>query len=227
MRGSTPPLLTILCVLSGSGALVSAAAQTPETTLKRALDRAVLRVNSRSDLQNHLGPGFDRDSFDVRAFKGLRRADDSTVLGWFTGFATFLNGTDDGTCEQLSRLEPTGTALAAVPSMMDSTAIEDWMTHWEHAVAASFLAEARPPVNEEEVMMALLALMVKLPGAQVESNAKPSSKPRKPDGRTECGTMREFFNQAIRMDDPVRMTLFRGLADTMNEKSVRSAPREE
>lgn len=223
MRGSTRPLLTIISALSGSGALVTAAAQTPATTLERSLDRALLRVHSRSDLQNHLGAGFDRDSFDVRAFKGLRRADDSTIVGWFTGFTAFLNGTADSTCEQLSRLEPTGTALAAVPSTMDSVAIESWMTHWERAVAASFLAGERSPVNEEEVMMALLSLIVKLPGARVESNAKPASKPPKPDARTECETMRQFFNEALRLEEPVRMTLFRGLADTMNEKPDLSA----
>jgi hypothetical protein len=35
--------------------------------------------------------------------------------------------------------------------------------------------------------------------------------------------MRQFFNEALRLEEPVRMTLFRGLADTMNEKPDLSA----
>jgi hypothetical protein len=212
-------LLLLACVSSAFGSAIhpDAQAQTP-TTLERALDRAVLRVTARPDLQNHRGGGFDRDSFDVEAFRGLGKAEDSTVIGWFTGFSTYINGTDSSACHDLITGEPTGSMLARQHSVMDSAAVELWVTHWENAVVASFLAPERPPANEEDMMVALFALLAKLPEAEMGFSRKPSDKPRKMSSEAECRTMRQFFTQALQMEEPTKMTLLRGLAQIMNEK---------
>lgn len=219
-RGSTRPALAVLVVMfCWTGTPARANAQVSGTVLAQALDRAVLRVNSREDLRNHRQAGFNRDSFDVHAFRGLGKADDSTVAGWFSGFSAFIGGTDSAACGQLVKMEPTGTALAAVPSTMDSVAVEDWVKTWESAVAASYLAPERAPPDQDDLMMAMLGLLAQLPHSEVVFNAKPNSKPSKPNPQQECSTMREFFHQALLLKEPARMTLLRGLAQMLREKS--------
>lgn len=200
-------------------------AQVPQggTTLARALDRAVVRVRTRSDLKNYRGAGFNRDSFDVEAFKGLGKAEDSTIVGWFTGFADFIGGIDSTACGEMTANDPTGALLATIPSSMDSVQVERWVRHWETAVAASFLAVERPPANEAEMMEAMFALIAKLPDTEISVSSKPSDKPKKPNPQRECRMMRGFFAEALVMEEPTRMTLLRGLADMMDEKKPGSS----
>ena len=190
--------------------------------MSRALDRAVTRVNSRSDLAGHRGAGFNRDSFDLEAMRGLGKTSDSTLIGWFSGFASYVNGTDSTSCHGLVAGEPTGTHIASVRSSMDSAALESWISHWETAVVASYLSPAPPPVDEEAMMVALFTLIAKLPDSQAGQNRKPGGKPPKPSPAAECNTMRHFFAEALALEDSTRMTLFRGLALTMNEKGKSS-----
>lgn len=214
-------LVTILIATVWHAALPATgrAQATPGSTrLGRALDRAVLRVQNRSDLGNYRGAGFNRDSFDVEAFKGLGKADDSTIVGWFTGFNDFIGGVDSTACGDLTRNDPTGTLLATIPSSMDSAAVERWVKHWETAVAASFLAAEPPPPNEEEMMVAMFALIAKLPDTEISMNTRPSDKPKKNNPLRECRMMRGFFAEALVLEEPTRMTLLRGLALMMDEK---------
>ena len=196
--------------------------QTTATPMSRALDRAVTRVNSRSDLAGHRGAGFNRDSFDLEAMRGLGKTSDSTLIGWFSGFASYVNGTDSTACHGLVAGEPTGTHIASVRSSMDSAALESWISHWETAVVASYLSPAPPPVDEEAMMVALFTLIAKLPDSPAGQNRKPGGKPPKPSPAAECNTMRHFFAEALALEDSTRMTLFRGLALTMNEKGKSS-----
>jgi hypothetical protein len=210
-------LCTLLC-LAGSGRAAEAWSQASESPLDRALNRAVTRINRRADLQAHRPPGFDRDSLDTAVFLGLGKAEDSTIFGWFTGFSTYINGTDSTACLDLTKGEPTGSALATHRSTMDSSAIERWMVDWESAVVASYLAAPRPPVNEEEMMMAVFALIAKLPETEISLNRKPTNKPRKLSAEAECRTMRDFFGHALQLEEPTRMTLLRGLAQVMKDR---------
>jgi hypothetical protein len=206
-----------LCLAALAGAPLAAQAQLPETPFSRALDRAVVRIQERSDLRQHRGSAFDRDSFDVQAFKGLGKAEDSTLIGWFDGFSTYIAGTDSAGCHELIEGEPTGATLAAMSSTMDSVAMERWTRHWETAVAASWLEAAHPPVNDEEMMAALFSLIARLPDA-TGLGGKPTSKPRKMGEAAECRMMRTFFVEALRLEEPTRMTLLRGLAMVLNDR---------
>lgn len=188
------------------------------TPLARSFDRAVQRVQRRRDLQAHRGAGFDRDSFDVQAFVGLGRLEDSTLIRWFTGFSSFIGSTDSSACHELITGEPTGSRLATLSAEMDSAAIELWVADWEQAVVASYLAPARPKVSDEEMMVAVFTVLAKLPGNPMSRNRKPSDKPRKMTPASECELMRHFFKEALALEDPTRMTLLRGLALTINEK---------
>jgi hypothetical protein len=202
------------------GALTPATGETQSTTpMERALDRAVVRVKARRDLREHTGSGFNRDSFDVQAFIGIGRVGDSALVRWFDNFSAYISGTDSTACQDLITGEPTASRLAAHPSTMDSVAMERWIADWEGAVVASYLAEPHAPVNDEEMMVAVFALIAKLPESELSLNRKPSDKPRKMSPQSECRMMRHFFEQAMAMDEPQRMTLFRGLAMTMNQKN--------
>jgi hypothetical protein len=194
-------------------------AQSPSTHMARALDQAVARINTRSDLAGHRVGAFNRDSLDARVMSGLGRTSDSTLIGWFTGFSVFVNGTDSLTCHDLMKEAPTASRLAAVRSTMDSAAVEGWVKDWEAAVVASYLSPPHPPVDDEAMMVAVFTLIARLPEAQANLNRKPGGKPPKPTTpASECGTMRQFFAEALTLEDPTRMTLLRGLALTMNEK---------
>ena len=188
------------------------------TSFARALDRAVARIKARRDLNEHLGAGFNRDSFDVQAFAGIGRVGDSALVRWFSNFSTYITGTDSTACHDLITGEPTASRLAAHPSTMDSVAMETWVADWEGAVVASYLVPPHPPVDDEEMMVALFSLIAKLPDSALSINRKPSNKPRKVSPQSECNTMRHFFEQALAMEEPQRMTLFRGLALSMSEK---------
>jgi hypothetical protein len=215
-------MLRIRVVLIGMalGLIVVARGETQSSTaLERALDRSVLRIRARNDLTGHRGPGFNRDSFDVQAFAGIGRVGDEALLRWFTGFSSYVSGTDSTACHSLITGEPTASRLALHPSTMDSAAIEHWVADWEGAVIASYLAQPHAPVNDEDMMVALFTLIAKLPGVEGSMNRKPSDKPRKVTPQSECATMREFFVQALAMDEPQRMTLLRGLAVSMSDKS--------
>lgn len=219
MRNRFEALSAGCLALTFSLASADLSGQTSATPMERALDRAVTRVNSRSDLAGHRGAGFNRDSFDLQAMRGLGKTSDSTLIGWFAGFASYVNGTDSTACHGLMSGEPTGTRIASVRSTMDSAALESWIGHWETAVVASYLSPAPPPVDDEAMMVALFTLIAKLPETRAEQNRKPGGKPPKP--RTpvaECNTMRHFFAEALALEDSTRITLFRGLALSMNEK---------
>ena len=210
-----PTVALCLVLVPGS----AGQAQSTPTHMSRALDRAVARINTRSDLAGHRGARFNRDSLDVRVMSGLGRTSDSTLIGWFSGFSVFVNGTDSLTCHDLMKEEPTASRLAAVSSTMDSAAVEGWVKDWEAAVVASYLSPPHPPVDDEAMMVAIFTLIAKLPEAQANLNRKPGGKPPKPrTPASECNTMRQFFAEALTMEDPTRMTLLRGLALTMNEK---------
>jgi hypothetical protein len=208
-------IVSVMALLGGG--VAESAAQAQETQLGRALNRSVSRINTRADLRGKVS-GFDRDSFDVRAFRGLARTDDSTIVRWFEGFSGYIGGTDSTACSTLTDGEPTASALAAHHSTMDSIAVERWVGDWESAVAASYLAPERPKVSDEEMMVAVFALITKLPDFQANVNRKPSDKPRKMSAQAECRMLREFFTQALAMEEPTRMTLLRGLAGVMNER---------
>lgn len=189
------------------------------TPLARALDRAVVRIKARHDLNEHTGSGFNRDSFDVQAFVGIGRIGDSALVRWFTGFSTFVSGTDSTACHDLITGDPTASRLAAHSSTMDSISLEKWVSDWEGAVVASYLAQPHEPVNDEEMMVALFTLIAKLPDSELSINPKPSDKPRKKSAQSECTMMRHFFEEALAMAEPQRMTLLRGLALTINDKN--------
>ena len=189
------------------------------TPLARALDRAVVRIKARHDLNEHMGSGFTRDSFDVQAFMGIGRIGDSALVRWFTGFSDYISGIDSTACHDLITGEPTVSRLAAHSSTMDSIAVEKWVADWEGAVVASYLAQPHEPVNDEEMMVALFTLIAKLPDSELSINPKPSAKPRKKSAQSECNMMRHFFTEALAMAEPQRMTLLRGLALSMNDKN--------
>jgi hypothetical protein len=215
------PALAAVALRPGVVPSIAQAQESP-TPLARALDRAVLRVQRRDDLKDHLGAGFNRDSFDLQAIGGLGRTEDSTLIRWFTGFTTYVNGTDSSACRELINGEPTGTRLAALNSSMDSVAVERWAADWETAVAASYLSPPHATVDEEELMVAIFALIAKLPESEISVNRKPSAKPQKMNAHAECRMMRRFFVEAMAMEEPVRLTLLRGLAMTMREKGESS-----
>lgn len=216
-------LVSVLCetALPATG-WAQAQAPQADTRLGRALDRAVLRVQSRSDLRDFRGAGFNRDSFNLEAFKGLGKAEDSTIVGWFTGFNEFIGGVDSTACGNLTRNDPTGTLLATIPSSMDSAGVERWVVHWETAVAASFLASEPPPANEEEMMVAMFALIAKLPDTEVSVSTRLSDKPTKPNPQRECRMMRGFLAEALVLEEPTRMTLLRGIASMLDGKKSKS-----
>ena len=196
------------------------AAQT-STLMSRALDRAVVRINTRADLSGHREAGFNRDSFDVRAMSGLSRTSDSTLVGWFTGFSRYVEGIDSIECQTLMKEEPSGSSIAAVASSMDSASVESWVGLWEKAVVAAYLDPVQPKVDDEEMMEAIFTLIGKLNDGQVTFSSKPNRKPAKPSTPAqECRTMRQFFTEALALPDPMRMTLFRGLAQSMMEKGA-------
>jgi hypothetical protein len=205
--------LAALSIFSPPGA--EAQATTP---LARALDRAVVRIQARRDLREHIGRGFNRDSFDVQAFVGIGRVGDSALVRWFSSFSTYMTGTDSTACQDLITGEPTASRLAVHPSTMDSAAMETWVADWEGAVVASYLVQPHAPVNDEEMMVAVFTLIARLPESELSINRKPSNKPRKVSPQSECNMMRHFFEQALTMEEPQRMTLFRGLAMSMSEK---------
>lgn len=198
-------------------------AQEPPTPLARALDRAVLRVRQRDDLKDHLGAGFNRDSFDLQAFGGLGRTEDTTLVRWFTGFSTYINGTDSSACHELITGEPSGARLAALSSSMDSASVEQWAADWETAVAASYLSPPHAKVDDEAMMMAIFALIAKLPESELSVRQRASGKPpKKMTAQAECRMMRHFFAEAMAMEEPIRMTLLRGLAMSMREGGASS-----
>ena len=216
-----------VAIVAAVVALLPATGETQSSTMmERALDRAVGRIKARRDLREHTGTGFNRDSFDVQAFAGIGRVGDSALVRWFDNFSTYISGTDSTACQDLITGEPTASRLAAHHSTMDSAAVERWISDWEGAVVASYLAEPHAPVNDEEMMVAVFALVAKLPEAEGSFNRKPSDKPRKMTAQSECNMMRHFFEQAMAMEEPQRMTLFRGLAMTMNEKNKSPINRE-
>lgn len=201
-----------------AGYTPAADAQQPTTHLGRAFDRAVVRIQSRADLREHRGEIFDRDSFSVQAFEGLARLDDSTLVGWFSGFSTFVGSTDSTGCHELITGEPTGTRLATMSSTMDSVALEAWVRQWESAVVASYLAPAGPAVSDEDMMVAIFTLIARLPQVKENLARKPSSKPVKMSEAEECGSMKDFFSEALKLEAPIRMNLFRGLAAALNDQ---------
>ena len=212
--------LPAVLVAVAMGALPAATGEAQSTTpMTRALDRAVLRIKARPDLREHAGRGFNRDSFDVQAFAGIGRIGDSALVRWFDGFSTYISGTDSTACQDLITGEPTASRLAAHASSMDSVAMEKWIADWEGAVVASYLAQPHAPVDDEEMMVAVFALIAKLPESEGNLNRKPSDKPRKMNPQAECTMMRHFFEQAMALGEQQRMTLFRGLAMTMNQKN--------
>jgi hypothetical protein len=213
-----PPFVFLLGLALSQWPSGELAAQASSTPMARALDRAVIRLHARRDLAGHLGAGFSRDSLDAQAMLGLGRTPDSTVIAWFSGVARFVDGTDSPACHGLMTGEPTGTHIAGIQSTMDSAAVETWVRQWEHAVVASYLAPV-PVIDEEEMMMAVLTLIARLPETRASMNRKPGSKPSKPlTPADECSLMRHFLAEALEMEEPTRMTLLRGLAMTMNEK---------
>jgi hypothetical protein len=206
------PALVLLFPLSSSPAQSVASG---ETSLDYALDRVVGRLIARTELQDQVGSGFNRESLDIYAFRGLRRTSDSTIMGWFTGLSAYIDGIDSVSCARLAQTKPSGRELAQLPSTMDSALVDRWALSWESAVVASFRAPLREPVSEEEVMMAMLGVIAKLPSAELVVGSRRSGKPKKSTPRQECQTMREFFTTALRLDEPERTTLFRGLADKL------------
>jgi hypothetical protein len=155
----------------------------------------------------------------VQAFVGIGRIGDDALVRWFTSFSSYISGTDSTACQDLITGEPTASRLAAHSSTMDSIALETWISDWEGAVVASYLARPHEPVNDEEMMVAIFTLIAKLPESELSINPKPSDKPRKKSAQSECSMMRHFFAEALAMEEPQRMTLLRGLAVSMNEKN--------
>ena len=88
------PLKLLACCLIGCLPLpaISQAQELPagEAIMERMLDRLAARLRQRSDLRDRLSPAFDKDSVGHYGLKGLSRSEDSTVIGWFTGFAEML-----------------------------------------------------------------------------------------------------------------------------------------
>jgi hypothetical protein len=180
----------------------------------RAFDRAVLRVRNNSLLFNRVSRSFDRDSFDLSVAMGLHKAADSTVLGWFTGFAAYINSVEPGSCASLTKAEFSSTLFSSMASTFDSAATEQWVSQWERAVVAHYVNPEPAPADSMELFVAMMVLVAELPGAEVTFGTTPA-KPKKRNPAQECTTMRELFSRALRMEEPARLMVLRGLASAM------------
>jgi hypothetical protein len=195
-------------------------AQTPATSgyqMGPAVDRVLARFKSREELSGKLSSGFDQDSFDFYALRGVSRTEDSTIVAWFTGFSTFLEATTLAECTEIMKgIEPGLNAMRPMRTGMDSAAVEGWLHQWETAAVAFFTRPARPAADDDAFGMVMLGLIAEF--SQDTTLADMRQKPgAKPTARDQCRIARLTFNRLINRPEPERTMVLRGMAEMISD----------
>ncbi|MEO8294296.1 MAG: hypothetical protein ABI613_02195 [Gemmatimonadota bacterium] len=206
-------LVTAACVL-GSATPVRAQQSPGQTMADRMLARSAIRVRQRPELSGRVNRSFNRDSLWVHTLRGLRRSDDSTLTGWFKGFAVLLEGVNAEGCNRLAGGRPDPRRVTAFVATADSAALEQWLQLWESAAVASYIGAKRPPVPDEAMLSILFGMMADL--ARETPDSVPASD-------QECWRLRSFFRHAEQLSPEDQVVVYRSIGEQMTSKKSSSS----
>lgn len=185
-----------------------AAAQHPAgaETANRLLERSAARVSQRPELRGRVSADFDRDSLSIYTLRGLRRAEDSTVVGWFAGFSEAVNLIEGPECASIASAPPNPGGIVRFAALVDSARVDHWLNTWEDAATAAFVGLKRPPVSDSAMVMILFGMVAGLE-RQADSLAGPEH---------ECRKLHLFLESVLALPWQERVTVFRGLSEQLS-----------
>lgn len=173
----------------------------------RMLDRSAERVRNRPELVGRLSAGFNQDSLSVYALRGLRSAEDSTLLGWFAGLSNAVNLLDAPMCAGMTAAPPSPRAIIQLVARSDSAVVDHWLSTWEDAASAAFTGVKRPPVPDSAMVIILFGMVADL-NKQADSLG---------EGQ-ECRKLHAFLDYALALPWQDRVTVFRGFSEQIAGK---------